>query len=70
MFKTKREKYAYVQGIKKGNRGGKPYGKKKQNGKKNSVREIPHGAYGRFGRINDNLVDDRHGPVVFFDGNF
>lgn len=29
MFKSKKEKYAYVQGIKKGRRGGKPYGKKK-----------------------------------------
>ena len=28
-FKTKREKYAYVKGIKKGMNGGKPYGKKK-----------------------------------------
>lgn len=69
MFKTKRENYAYVQGIKKGNRGGKPYGKKAKH-KKGSAKEIPHGAYGRYGRINDNLVDGRHGPVVFFDGNF
>ena len=29
-FKTKKEKYAYVKGIKKGMRGGKPYGKKKK----------------------------------------
>ncbi|MBE6630898.1 MAG: hypothetical protein E7624_08640 [Ruminococcaceae bacterium] len=29
-FKTKKEKYAYVKGIKKGMRGGRPYGKKKK----------------------------------------
>ena len=28
-FKTKREKYAFVKGIKKGMKGGKPYGKRK-----------------------------------------
>ena len=66
MFKTKREKYAYVQGIKKGNRGGKPWGRKpkQQNGKKKTP---PAGAYTPRGRINENLVDDRHGPVVFWE---
>ena len=29
-FKTKKEKYAYVKGIKKGMRGGKPYRKRKK----------------------------------------
>ena len=33
-FKTKAEKYAYVKGIKKGRRGGKPYGKKKKTAKR------------------------------------
>ena len=33
-FKTKREKYAFVKGIKKGMKGGKPYGKKKPQKKK------------------------------------
>lgn len=33
-FKTKKERYAYVKGIKKGQRGGKPYGKKKKPRKK------------------------------------
>ena len=33
-FKTKREKYAYVKGIKKDMNGGKPYGKKKPQKKK------------------------------------
>ena len=65
MFKTKREKYAYVQGIKKGNRGGKPWGRKlkQQSGRKKMP---PAGVYTSRGRINENLVDDRHGPVVFW----
>ena len=69
MFKTKKEKYAYVQGIKKGNRGGKPWGK--QNKSKNSPKKkTPRsGAYNSRGCINDGRVDDRHGPVVFWEGD-
>ena len=29
-FKSKREKHAYVKGIKKGMKGGKPYGRRKK----------------------------------------
>ena len=69
-FKTKRERYAYVKGIKKGMRGSKPYGKKKAKKKKpRTYRTPPAGVYNRFGRVNENLVDDRHGPVVFWDGD-
>ena len=36
MFKTKQEKYAYLQGIKPGNKGAKPWGK--QHKKKKEVK--------------------------------
>ena len=38
--------------------------------KKKRVKSPKRGAYNRFGRVNENLVDDLHGPVVFFDGDF
>lgn len=68
-FKTKRERYAYVKGIRKGMSGGKPYGRKKKRRKSRSGKKLPAGAYNSRGRINENLVDDRHGAVVFFAGN-
>ena len=38
-FKTKAERYAYVKGLKKGQCGGKPYGKKKKSSNsKNNTR--------------------------------
>ena len=70
MFKSKKERYAYVQGIKKGNKGGKPWGKqnKGSNKKKLSTYKTPRsGAYNSFGRIDDGRVDDLHGPVVFWE---
>ena len=70
MFKTKKERYAYVQGIKKGNKGGKPWGKQNQRSKKkkSSTYNTPRsGAYNSRGWINDGRVDDRHGPVVFWE---
>ena len=66
-FRSKKEKYAYVKGIKKGQRGGKPWGKKKKSRKKHKTPSA--GAYNRFGRVDENRVDDRHGVVVFWDGN-
>ena len=68
-FRTKRERYAYVKGIRKGMNGGKPYGRRKKRKKASSGQKLPAGAYNSRGRINENLVDDRHGVVVFFDGN-
>ena len=72
MFHTKKEKYAYVKGIKAGNKGAKPWGKnyKRKNYKhKNYKKKTPRaGAYNSRGRINDGRVDDRHGPVVFWEG--
>lgn len=35
-FRTKKERYAYVKGIKKGMRGGKPYGKRRKKPRKRS----------------------------------
>lgn len=72
-FKTKKERYAYVKGIKKGMRGGKTYGKKKKSRKKKPRmyrNTPPAGAYNRFGRVNENRVDDLYGPVVFWDGSY
>ena len=39
------------------------------NKKRTPKKELSPGAYNSRGRINENLVDDRHGPVVFFAGN-
>ena len=69
MFKTKREKYAYVRGIKAGNKGAKPWGKQNKT-KKRKKNVIRSGAYNSRGRINDGRVDDRHGPVVFIEDDF
>ena len=70
MFNTKKEKYAYIQGIKKGNRGGKPWGKQYKKKKRKRSKVITSGAYNSRGKINDGRVDDRHGPVVFFEDDF
>ena len=51
MFKSKKEKYAYVQGIKKGNRGGKPFGKKKT--RKNNNK---HGSNNPFGMTYEQML--------------
>ena len=65
MFRTKKEKYAYVKVIKAENKGAKPWGKNYKH--KNRKKKMPRpGAYNSLGRIKDGLVDDRHGPVVFW----
>lgn len=68
MFKTRKEKTAYKAGIKKGRKGGRVWQRKKKLAKKKAKAPKP-GAYNMHGRINDNLVDDRHGPVVFWEGD-
>ena len=68
MFKSQKEKHAYKQGIKKGRKGGKVWYSRKKSKKTKSKTPKP-GAYNMFGRVNENLVDDRHGPVVFWDGD-
>ena len=68
MFKTKAEKHAYKAGIKKGRKGGRVWQRKKKRAKKKTNAPKP-GAYNMYGRINDNLVDDRSGPVVFWKGD-
>ena len=68
MFKSKKEKHAYKQGIKKGRKGGTVWYSRKKTKKKNT--KVPKkGAYNMRGRVNENRVDDRHGPVVFWDGD-
>lgn len=64
MFKTRKEKYAYKAGIKKGRKGGTVWKSKKRAKKKTKVPKP--GAYNSHGRINENLVDDLHGPVVYW----
>ena len=69
MFKSQKEKHAYKQGIKKGRKGGKVwYSRKKP--KKKKIQTPKKGVYNMSGRVNENRVDDLHGPVVFWDGNF
>ena len=81
MFKTSKEKHAYKVGIKKGRAGGKVWDsspiykdsrKKTKNAsssyKKNNSPRC--GAYNSRGRVNENRVDDRNGPVVFVDSDF
>ena len=72
MFKTKAEKNAYKAGIKKGRKGGRVWQRKKKRTKKRTKKKTnapKPGAYNMYGRINDNLVDDRSGPVVFWEGD-
>ena len=50
-FKSKREKYAYVKGIKKGQRGGKPFGQKKpvkKNSRSANTKKQPVYDYSKF----------------------
>ena len=80
-FKTKAEKKAFRIGLlrglvrkkkgasKKASGGSrkKPYQKKTYPKKQSKTPRS--GAYTSRGLINENLVDDRHGPVVFWDGD-
>ena len=80
-FKSKAEKIAFRIGLLRGLFRKKKGASKKSSGgarkklyykktppKKQSKKPRP-GAYTSRGRINENLVDDRHGPVVFWDGD-
>ena len=53
MFKSKKEKYAYIQGIKKGNRGGKPWIKKKKN---TSSSAYKHSSSNPFGMTYEQML--------------
>ncbi len=68
MFKTRAEKHAYKAGIKKGRKGGTVWRRKRKRVKR-KTNTLKPGAYNMYGRINENLVDDRHGPVVFWGGD-
>lgn len=59
---TKEEKRSWWNGV----RFGQKNPKKKTRKKKGYSAPRP-GAYNSRGRVNENLVDDRHGPVVFWD---
>lgn len=68
-FHTKKEKYAYVRGLMAGNKGKKPFRGRTRRAsaqRRRSAKEPAPGAYGLYGRIKDDMVDDLHGPVVFF----
>lgn len=71
-FKTKNEKYAYKQGIRRGFAEAMGYkGRAAKRTRKRRNKKSPRpGAYNSRGRINENFVDDRNGPVVFWDDNF
>ena len=63
MFKSRCCKLAYRKGIKKGLQS-----RKKKHPAKKKKKSLPRsGAYTAFGRVNDGRVDDRLGPVVFWD---
>ena len=75
-YKTKSEKRAWRKGLlaglrKKRNKRSnyKSKTRKKGNAPKKPYKMPPSGAYNSFGRINDGLVDDLHGPVVFWEGD-
>lgn len=73
MFKTRREKRAYIAGIKKGNKGGRPFNSKRARKKKTNRKPRGYsrgGAYNARGPVSDHLVDDRSGPIVFFEDDF
>ncbi len=42
----------------------------KRSRKRRKKRGLKKGAYNRFGRVNEALIDDLHGPVTFFDPDF
>ena len=44
--------------------------KRKNYPSKTKKHSVKSGAYNSRGKVNDGLVDDRHGPVVFFDPDF
>ena len=70
-YKTKSEKRAWRKGLLAGLRRKKKQGtspRKKSYKKPYKKKMPPSGAYTPMGRIKENLVDDRHGPVVFWDG--
>lgn len=68
-YKTKSEKRAWRKGLLTGLRRKKKQGasRKKKSPKKPYKKKTPRsGAYTPMGRINENRVDDLHGPVVFW----
>ena len=81
-YQTKQEKRAWRKGLLAGLRKAKKASSAKKNWKKKRIynnstvtvakkrstsKVPPPGVYGTMGRINENLVDDRSGPVVFWD---
>ena len=69
-YKTKSEKRAWRKGLLAGLRRKKKQGasSRKKSYKKPYKKKTPRsGAYTPMGRIDENRVDDRHGPVVFWD---
>ena len=72
-YKTKSLKRAWRNGLLAGLRRKKKKAgtsSKKPSHKKSYKKKAPRsGVYTPMGRINENRVDDRHGPVVFWDGD-
>ena len=65
-----KSKESFDAGFKKGRQGlGVGAINRKYRKRKNKKKNPPAGVYNSRGRINENRVDDRHGPVVFFAGN-
>ena len=67
-FRTKQEKYAYKKGVRRGFAEAMGYkNRATSRTRRRRKKKTPSpGAYNSRGRINENLVDDRNGAVVFW----
>ena len=75
-FKSKREKYAYVKGIKKGMNGGKPYGRKKAQSKGSKTTNKKRATKGKstsdnpFGMTYHQMLRERKAQQIDMMGDF
>ena len=69
-IKDEKAKQSFLRGFLSGRKGRSTGAiNKTLDNKRKFKNKVSPGAYNSRGRINENLVDDRHGPVVFFAGN-
>ncbi len=69
-IKDEKAKQSFLRGFLSGRKGRSTGAiNKTHDNKRKFKNKVSPGAYNSRGRINENLVDDRHGPVVFFAGN-
>ena len=68
-IKDDKNKKSFARGFLTGRKGRAVGAINQKFSKKTKKKSLSAGAYNSRGRINENLVDDRNGPVVFFAGN-